>query len=494
MHSRMKVIALAAGIVGLLAVGVMPVQAAEHERSPALCGDLDTPETGMQGDIPREDQDSGRAAQGYNCGLTLLGELPGGGDVQGAGHCAYVRSSGIIRVIDVSDPENPRQVGTVPTFGGSETFRVVTTEPVLRQPAGGRVRPPQRRPAERAVMVSGAGVYDIRDCENPVLKGQIAWPSTHLFGSGSHDIRVSHDARKVYGAPFLPVADISDLDDPATWTVRDYTCDVAAGEGDLVHSAAGQLGFSLCDYGWGAGPGYTHGPDDNEDGTRLYTGISDVVPDPPGLIGENVLRIIDMTVDPPRVISKIDGPGHSIDWFRTADGREYLLHAAEFGYPGTSCVRHRRPTWVGWANEAFLTAVTGDTLSRASLVELAINKPENCEAHLSSGHHPAVSYHSVDNPYSASFAMVSFGSAGLRVFDIRNPRAPAEVAYFNRGSLVHAGVSHYDAERGLIMVPYGSGLKVLEVQPQIYDALGLPHPTDRAYPRYPVGRPALPQD
>lgn len=98
-------------------------------------------------------------------------------------------------------------------------------------------------------------------------------------------------------------------------------------------------------------------------------------------------------------------------------------------------------------------------------MELAIKKPENCEAHLSSARDPSVSYHSVDNPYNANFAMVSFGSAGLRVFDIRNPRAPIEVKYFNRRPFLHAGVSHYDAERGLMLAPHSGGLKVLEAQP-----------------------------
>jgi len=58
----------------------------------------------------------------------------------------------------------------------------------------------------------------------------------------------------------------------------------------------------------------------------------------------------------------------------------------------------------------------------------------------------------------------------LRVFDIRNPSNPIktrEVAYFNHGPLVHAGVSHYDASRGLLYVPGSSGFKVLQIQPQV---------------------------
>jgi len=41
-----------------------------------LCGKDDLPEGPIQGDVPKADQDSGRAQQGYNCGLSLLGYTP----------------------------------------------------------------------------------------------------------------------------------------------------------------------------------------------------------------------------------------------------------------------------------------------------------------------------------------------------------------------------------------------------------------------------------
>ena len=36
------------------------------------CGLNDTPETGIQGDIPSADRESGRADLGYNCGLSQV--------------------------------------------------------------------------------------------------------------------------------------------------------------------------------------------------------------------------------------------------------------------------------------------------------------------------------------------------------------------------------------------------------------------------------------
>ena len=101
------------------------------------------------------------------------------------------------------------------------------------------------------------------------------------------------------------------------------------------------------------------------------------------------------------------------------------------------------------------------------MLRLAIYDPEFCEVRKASGKDPWTSYHTIDNPYNAKFAAVSFGTAGLRIFDIRVPAAPREVAYFNYGSLVHAGVSHYDAARGLLYVPGGTGFWVLAVEPQV---------------------------
>ena len=62
------------------------------------------------------------------------------------------------------------------------------------------------------------------------------------------------------------------------------------------------------------------------------------------------------------------------------------------------------------------------------MLTLAINDPEFCDARQESGHDPWVSYHIVDDPLNATFAAVSFGTAGLRIFDIRRPITPVEVA------------------------------------------------------------------
>ena len=445
---------------------------ADDGQSPAVCGDGDNPEPGIQGEVPRG------ATADYSCGLTLVSTLPVAGPVQASGHCLYVRTGGslygngsVIRVFDMTDPVNPVQVGDpLPTYLQSETMRAVTTD-------------------DRAVLVQGGAVYDIRDCEHPVLKGHIEWNPNGARAplkdamprSIAHDIRISPDATKVYASYSLVVADISNLEDSSTWTVEDQTCEISAQYHPVwSQSAVAANDNQVCEEVWRVGETpqisgqQSHaGPEENADGTRLYIGSQLPANDGNPSERDATLRILDITGETPEIKAEIEGPGHSVDWFRTADGREWVLHANEIAAGPTSCLQHPRPSSVGFAHEAYLTEVTGDTLKRASLVEMAISKPENCAAKVASGRGTSMAYHSVDDRNAARFAMIPFGDAGLRIIDIRDPYAPVEVAYFNHGSLDHAGVSHYDADRGLIYAPVSGGVRVLQLQPQVRDRLGL---------------------
>lgn len=58
-----------------------------------------------------------------------------------------------------------------------------------------------------------------------------------------------------------------------------------------------------------------------------------------------------------------------------------------------------------------------------------------------SGANASISEHSVFNKGDAAFVMIEYGSAGLRVFDLRDGDHPKEVAYYNDGKgYVHSGV------------------------------------------------------
>jgi hypothetical protein len=450
--------------------------------SPARCGPTDLPEPGIQGDVPAG------ATAAYNCGVRLVGRLPRVGNVQGAGTCAYVRSrDGQVHVVDMRDPAKPVEVGSLPVQMGSETMRVVVN-------------------GARAILVSGSTVYDVRDCLKPVLLGEIKWPSVTLPGIPSrslpHDIRINHAGTKVYASFGLWEADITNLRDPGTWKVTDHRCELSAqisGPTGEIHRKLNGAGLSLCidatkpspmgaNYVLGASPlqsafiwpTFSHSPDTNGDDTRLYLadqsgGNSKFwAPSPK-------LRIIDLTKGAPKIIGEVDGPGHGLDWFRSG-GRDYVLHSNEGGTLGImnqtsdsdTCRPYPRPTALGWGFEVLISDVTDPKRAKnVSMLRIAINDPEFCNVRKASGRDPWLAYHLIDNPRNPRFAMVNFTTAGLRIFDLRNPAHPVEVAYYNHGNPVHGGIGHYDAARGLIYAAGSDGLWVLEFEPQVKAQLGL---------------------
>lgn len=310
--------------------------------SPALCSPGDLQEPGIQGEVP-----AGQTAN-YNCGVRLVGQLPIAGNVAGTGRCAYVRSRGSagtpneanIAVVDVSNPSSPLVVGKpLSVHNGTETFRLVVTH-------------------ERAVMVSGSSVFDISDCLHPKFLGEIVLPDTALPGVARknfpHDMRLNRTGTKVYYSFGVWDADISNLNDPKSWTVTDHRCEVAAqipGPWQEVHRLSIKAGRSLCDdatkprptgsgYLLGASPlqasllwpQVSHSPDLNADGTRLYVG--DQAGGNAALWApEPKVRIFNLTKAPYTIIGEVNGPGHGLDWFRSG-GREYLLHSNEGGTKG----------------------------------------------------------------------------------------------------------------------------------------------------------------
>ena len=226
-------------------------------------------------------------------------------------------------------------------------------------------------------------------------------------------------------------------------------------------------------------PTLAHSPDVSGDGTKVF--LADQAPSG-GTIWQPtpMMRIIDVSKQPVKLLGQVNGPGHALDWFR-AGGREYVLHSNEGGTGGIGpakggdpCKPYPRPTALGWAFEALVSDVTNPAKAKnVSMLKIAINDPDKCDARKTSGRDPWVAYHLIDNPMNAHFAAVNFGSAGLRIYDIRQPEKPSEVAYFNYGPLVHGGIGYYDAARGLIYAAGNGAFQVLEVEPQVRARLGL---------------------
>lgn len=477
------------GLDGSATVAVdLPDLEPRPTADPPACGALDQPETGVQGDVPLADQRSGRAREGYSCGLSLvgantLGGRSGNANMAWSGDCAYVAGNGIA-VVDVADPLHPVQVRTLHGPGSDatlETLHAVDAPDRSILVAG-------RYSLYYDVLGGGTGsvdVYDVADCRNPVRLSTIEFPL------GVHNLTLSADGRRVWTT--LPVQ-AADLTDPARPVYQ----------GNLEDALRATGVFHL---------EYAHEVRPTPDGTRVYLGGQ--------IVGEEELLVVDLNGWPngqPTVVGSIAGPGHSIVP-ATVGGRAYLLHSDEsiVGPLSNGCLP-AAVTPAGGPAEPLLTDITDPSAPfDAGALRLEINQPEHCLDAIASGVDGSAHYQDVDDPDDTTFAMVSMWNSGLRIFDVRDPANPVEVAYFNPGlydvgpasgapgtggladfiGYANRGLDtawahvRYRADTGQIwLTTRAGGFWVLELQPQVRARLGLPAMAGAA----PDGGPARPAD
>jgi hypothetical protein len=333
----------------------------------------------------------------------------------------------------------------------------------------------------RAILVSGSGVYDISNCEDIVKKGEIAWPSQNaqnnffMAALSSHEIALSYDAKKVYGGMGLAIVYLDDLNNPASWVIKDWKC-------EMNRQSEYTSGYDPADCEGPVHPDtgrqYSHASDGNLEGTMWYGGNQDG--DGFSQLETATTRLVDIS-DPKgiKILDTLhDFPGHSTAWWRTPDKRDFIIGVNE-GL-GDRCTDYPRPVGLGWARDANVVEVTGNKFGKPFTFTLDINKPENCQEPDSSAN---ISGHTAYSKNGAAFLMIEFGGAGLRVFDVRDGEHPKEVAYYNDHlGQAHSATFYYDEARGIMLASGTTAMHVLMLQPQIIAALGLPYPTDPKYP------------
>src|SRR5918997_3490671 len=123
-----------AGTVALAVPAQDPGEPRLEAAPPANCGPGSRPEPSIQGRVPREEVDSGRAEQGYHCNLIEVGQTGSTGGfrvhryVDSAGReCAYYDTALLfptnalnlsrdptgVAVLDMSDPRHPVRTATL---------------------------------------------------------------------------------------------------------------------------------------------------------------------------------------------------------------------------------------------------------------------------------------------------------------------------------------------------------------------------------------------
>jgi hypothetical protein len=352
------------------------------------------------------DHASGRAAKGFTCNTRLVGSYRkpnaigtvGGFKVEryvdAAGHdCAYydttlmyptnaLDSEGGVNVLDMSDPTRPTLTDRLltPAMDTPHESLVLSRKRGLLAAVAGNL----------TTNVGQIDIYDVsRDCRHPELR------SSTPVGVLGHESGMAPDGRTFYSAsPSSKTLVAVDISNP---------------------SLPVPLSFFSVD---------SHGLSISDDGNRAYVaGVG---------TGLNILDTSEVQARKPnptmRTISVLKWKTMSIPQNAipiTIHGHPYLVEIDEFG--GQSKVGAGRI--IDIADETHPQVVSN--------LRLAVHQPENFAAQDGdngaknpvqgyAGHYCNVPTR-VDPPIVACSMILS----GLRVFDIRDPLKPREIAYFN---------------------------------------------------------------
>ena len=423
-------------------VAVFMAGCAQPEQPAAQPEAVSEKEPGLQGQVPKVDQDSGRSLKPYMWNMRLVGQQDvqnrgENGNLGWIGDCAYVAAyfggndplMGMA-VVDASQPKNPELVKLMPGTPGTRESQVEAHEGrkiVIVMPFRHPKTPYGDPPGPSQLQI-----YDVSaDCKNPVRAG------TYDFGNRTtHEHRISRDGMTVYATrsgtgvpaegqpdpgPTLEAIDISDVANPkklASWDLKDEPGMPVSGMHDL---------------------------DVNDEGTRAYTNTRWIIDG----VRHQGLTILDTTEiqqrKPNPKIRRISsfnwgppenfGGTHSAEYI-TIKGRQYVIALDET--MGTNAAA----PW-GWGR---ILDVTDEKYP----LQISTITIEAAEERFADQTNPDKAYYGahylgVDDRKNASLAFFSWYSSGLRAWDIRDPYLPKEIGYYIPGARVDTKLAVSDS-------------------------------------------------
>ena len=408
---------LGASAAVALALAGPPAAGADAVTPPATprahCGPGSRPEPGMQGRVSADDVNSGRADQGFHCNIEQIGHEGASGGfkvlrfVDRAGHeCAYYDTTLLfplnaqnlgdqptgVAVLDMSNPAKPARTTTLATpamQSPHESLNLSTKRGLLVAVLGNPITHP-----------GVVDVYDLNeDCRHPVLQSSLP------VGFLGHESGFAPDGRTFYATSLftgrVTAVDLTNPKLPTTITV-----------------------FSSS----------SHGLTVSDDGTRGYAAELDV--------GLRIFDLSDIQWRKPnpqvREISRLDWETMTIPQIAipvTIQGNRYSVEIDEFS---TDKQGDDYAAFNGkWVGAARIIDIQDERRPRVvSNMRLEVNQPENRDKIANdpgaqsfvqgyAGH-----YCNVPQRKDPGIVACSFIGSGLRVFDIRDPEHPKEIAYF----------------------------------------------------------------
>jgi len=394
----------------------------------AECGPNDRVETGLQGQTTLAERLSGDSELGYNCNLELVGQFQGQGSkwqMAWFEDCAYygqdnnfnnplTQNPGVV-VVNASDPRNPQASAFLTARAMQdphESLKVNRKRKLLgatKGPGFGPTAPTDRQFA----------FYDVSsDCARPKLLSEVDVP-----GHNGHAGDFAPDGMTYYGAGLLPNITAMDISDPTQPKL---------------------LGIL---------PLRTHDLSVSQDGTRLYLAqFGNFVPfELPGPNGLVIVDVSDFQFRRPnpeaRTISTLfweDGGTAQQTIPVTINGRPHLIFTDETGAGPLTAVAAGRAAACERGLPPFGFARIIDISDErnpkiVSKLMLEVNDPANCPLFLDDfppditdldfyGY--STHYCGVDKAENPKLLACGYLGAGLRVFDIRDPVHPREIAYY----------------------------------------------------------------
>lgn len=425
----------------------------------ASCGANDKPETALQGQVPASLRTPG-GFKGFNCNLELVGQSRGEGaawSVAKFRNCAYYGTSnganqqtrGVV-VLDVSNPAAP-----------TRTMSLTTSAMILPHES---MRANERRQILGANRNNGNDVdfYDISGlCSSPQLLSSVA------LGTGSsgftnnalgHEGGFAPDGLTYWGG---------DINNGQYYAV------------DITDTTKPKL-LVRWQNPFGPPTRTTHGLSISEDGNRAYftslTGLAilrgpEPMPYAPGTSTNGVIiadtsEVQQRKANPQiKVISTIfweDGTvaQHTIPI--KIGGKPYLIGVDEGGSGGLPGLGGNPNALQNACNAkmspfpmARIIDLADETKPKViSKLMLETHDPANCDKVLPDvagrldlftyGAH----YCGVDDRLDATVLACGYMESGIRVFDIRDPVRPKEIAYFNPPSVVGPSPGSTNANSG----------------------------------------------
>lgn len=419
---------------------------------------VDRPEPGLQGQIPLASQLSGDSAGGYRKGLRLVGQntiLDRGANFSMAwiDDCAYVTTTSPgqifgplaspyadpkfnplngMAVIDAADPKHPQLLD------------------ILQSPAMLAPHESLQASQQRKIIVATRGggtafdVYDASNCRKPVLKATIniglglTLPELPVLTSllsglpGSldkldvglpffgHALCLSDDGRTAYATSSASTNAVIDLDDIANpkliqlFAPAGHDCGLNPA-GDRLYLA--QFGFVAF------GMGLPNGPAVGQNGMGIYdvSAIRDrTVAVAPLLIAQTPPQVGFLGWTNVLIGEAPTAGSHTARWFRNG-GRTYLYSSDEWPTAGVC----------PWAHGRILDITDETRPVKVSDIKLEVNELANCASTEIDSANYSAHYVGFDDINNATTMFTTHYTGGLRVWDIRDPAQPKEIAYWH---------------------------------------------------------------